>query len=77
MRERFRHQLSIGGKLSDTLEGAITYLGETGALDQTIAQEAHFYRSDLNGPHHGSAERGRDDWATTAAQLLDFIYTKL
>lgn len=77
VRERFRHQLSIGGKLSDTLEGAITYLGETGALDQTIAQEAHFYRSDLNGPHHGSAERGRDDWATTAAQLLDFIYTKL
>lgn len=77
VRERYRHQLSAGGKLHEQFEGVINYLAEIEAIPGEVAAELHFYRTDLNGPHHVANPRGRDDWATTAEQMLRLVYTRL
>jgi wobble nucleotide-excising tRNase len=77
VRERYRHQLTTGGKVHEQFEGVINYLAEIQAFPGDVAAELHFYRNDLNGPHHVANPRGRDDWATAAEQMLGLIYTRL
>ena len=77
VRDRYRHQLSAGGKLTESFEGVIRYLEEIKVVTPEVARELHAYRVDLNGPHHVLSRRGHDDWATSAHQMLDLIYSRL
>lgn len=77
IRDRYRQQISNLGLQSATLSDVINKLEETGELASDVAKKAHFFREDLNGPHHILTARGREDWSSLASMMLTFIYTKL
>ncbi|CAE6862459.1 hypothetical protein R69746_07889 [Paraburkholderia aspalathi] len=77
IRDRYRQQITAGGMQYAQLSEVIDFLRATGAISNEVARTAHFYREDLNGPHHVLAARGREDWASHARLMLEFIYTDL
>jgi wobble nucleotide-excising tRNase len=77
IRDRYRYQLDSVSRPNASLKEIIDHLLTTKAITSDVANQAHLFREDLNVPHHDTEERNPNDVATTARDLLTFVYTKL
>ena len=68
----YRHSLS-----KQQFGDLISSLKDGGVIEPVVANKLDQFRKVLNGPHHKWTDRTKEDWASVAQDVLDFVYADL